>query len=1155
MSLSDYAENKVLEHVVGKTAFTMPATPYMALFSVNPTDGSQTELTGIGYARVLVPGSSWGTAASGEIATIADVKFPAASSPWTVHGWGFYDAETNGNLLTWGLITDAAGVETSVTVNAGSALVFSAVGSTVKVRIDAGETTPPPVVGDYYVSKSGSDANSGAQASPWLTIQHAADTVPAGSSVVVSAGTYDERVTLVASKSGALGAETRFTANGTVVVSQGFAVQSAYTILDGFTITPGSTNVANYDYRGQVYVQAAHVTLRHLDVHDTTNAAAICLGCSAPVADYATIEDCSFTDIPWSAVSVDNGGAGTHAAHVTISRCTVRRFGGHQAIKAYGDYWTVEDTIIQGPALTDFQQATVWDGDGIDLNYATGSIIRRCTIYDIWSHKGYDSGEHADCIQFWASVVNLLIDSCVLGSWKPGGYDDSPGATNAIMYGTCTTNCDVTVQNCLLLCGITAGPSAASNAHLGAAAANSPYTVTIRLYNNTFFGNYPYNNGTNTNLISRNNVFYSHRGSATSGDDSDYNAFLWNQWSDASYTGLQNSTIWTSEGSHSLGLTEGTKLVAADIFTRPDVVANTDYGLTADFAPIIGSALLGAGDPAHAPALDIEGATRSLTAPTIGAYEVAHSAVVVNSLSATHTSIGAQLTISGGGFGAVQGTSKVWFGELPIQRTTGQIITFGDGALARPVTKEGTVTNWTSTSITVTVPSMSPGLAGAPNTYHPVYVEVGGVCSNRLDFYMDPLVTLDGSSSATTLRSYFPNVPASGVTFGTVTYNNTSDSRYPSQHASYTTQVTLDSTNGAVPGNGCVLVRDVHDVLFKDITFRNTSNQGNSCGVLALGYIEEWGMTLFGRQYNLTFHNCVIDNNMNSQPAGEGWNGIKAFNGPDFSGNYSRVGDWTFSDCSIGRPNSPAGSFGRFAMEFNEDTLVNAQEGACLQYVKFVGCDWEPSGAQATSFVMNSRATAGPDRHLFYDNCTFKGWAANGTSPYGPAYFEFHNKGMVVRDCKLWAGGAPILNARGDWSGSTTPHQHILFKHTDLMTNTVFASGDQGLNSSWPWGMMHARSRGTIFDDCDFDFGVQARCYDNGGGTNAGYGEPGWETVMDCDFSTSYFHGYCRRQVDDGCYPPDHGSDYWSYGQGGVSNPLTYYAGTNTTWPHVGTRP
>ena len=48
----------------------------------------------------------------------------------------------------------------------------------------------------YYVSTTGNDSNSGTQAAPWRTVQHAADTARAGSTVNVRGGIYEELVSI-----------------------------------------------------------------------------------------------------------------------------------------------------------------------------------------------------------------------------------------------------------------------------------------------------------------------------------------------------------------------------------------------------------------------------------------------------------------------------------------------------------------------------------------------------------------------------------------------------------------------------------------------------------------------------------------------------------------------------------------------------------------------------------------------------------------------------------------------------------------------------------------------------------------------------------------------------------------------------------------------
>lgn len=102
-SYSDYLENKVLEHIVGKTAYTMP-TAYVALYTVTPTDaGGGTEAAYTSYARVTTSGATWGTAAAGSITNAAAITFPACTGGSSnVVAFGVLDASSGGNLLFYG---------------------------------------------------------------------------------------------------------------------------------------------------------------------------------------------------------------------------------------------------------------------------------------------------------------------------------------------------------------------------------------------------------------------------------------------------------------------------------------------------------------------------------------------------------------------------------------------------------------------------------------------------------------------------------------------------------------------------------------------------------------------------------------------------------------------------------------------------------------------------------------------------------------------------------------------------------------------------------------------------------------------------------------------------------------------------------------------
>jgi hypothetical protein len=48
----------------------------------------------------------------------------------------------------------------------------------------------------FYVSTTGSDSNPGTQTAPWRTVQHAADTARAGSTVNVRGAVYEELVSI-----------------------------------------------------------------------------------------------------------------------------------------------------------------------------------------------------------------------------------------------------------------------------------------------------------------------------------------------------------------------------------------------------------------------------------------------------------------------------------------------------------------------------------------------------------------------------------------------------------------------------------------------------------------------------------------------------------------------------------------------------------------------------------------------------------------------------------------------------------------------------------------------------------------------------------------------------------------------------------------------
>ncbi|MBA7540642.1 hypothetical protein ES705_32941 [subsurface metagenome] len=108
-SKSDYLENEILDHVLGGADYARPATVYVALYTVAPTDaGGGTEVSGAGYARVAVTNNAtnWPAAAGGEKSNGTEIEFAQAEADWgEVVAFAILDALSNGNFLYWADLT------------------------------------------------------------------------------------------------------------------------------------------------------------------------------------------------------------------------------------------------------------------------------------------------------------------------------------------------------------------------------------------------------------------------------------------------------------------------------------------------------------------------------------------------------------------------------------------------------------------------------------------------------------------------------------------------------------------------------------------------------------------------------------------------------------------------------------------------------------------------------------------------------------------------------------------------------------------------------------------------------------------------------------------------------------------------------------------
>jgi hypothetical protein len=119
-SMSDFLELKMLDHILRTTAYTPPATVYLALYTVDPADDDTgTEVTGGAYARQTI---AFNAAATRATENTSLVTYPTATADWgTVSHWGLRSAITAGDLLFHGDFTASKLVSTDdvAKVNAG----------------------------------------------------------------------------------------------------------------------------------------------------------------------------------------------------------------------------------------------------------------------------------------------------------------------------------------------------------------------------------------------------------------------------------------------------------------------------------------------------------------------------------------------------------------------------------------------------------------------------------------------------------------------------------------------------------------------------------------------------------------------------------------------------------------------------------------------------------------------------------------------------------------------------------------------------------------------------------------------------------------------------------------------------------------------------
>jgi len=115
MSLSNYAENELLDHLLGTGSFAMPSDVYAALHDGDPGETGANEAEGGSYARQEV---AFDAASNGATSNSGAVEFDGLAAGTYTH-LSLWDASTSGNCLFIGQLSAPK------TVGAGDSIVFA----------------------------------------------------------------------------------------------------------------------------------------------------------------------------------------------------------------------------------------------------------------------------------------------------------------------------------------------------------------------------------------------------------------------------------------------------------------------------------------------------------------------------------------------------------------------------------------------------------------------------------------------------------------------------------------------------------------------------------------------------------------------------------------------------------------------------------------------------------------------------------------------------------------------------------------------------------------------------------------------------------------------------------------------------------------------
>lgn len=320
----------------------------------------------------------------------------------------------------------------------------------------------------YYVSTSGNDSNNGSQTAPWRTVQKAANTIVAGDTANIAAGTYSENVTF--SNSGSSGKPRSFVGTSATIAGN-ITFSGNYNTLSSITCSPPSVG-AGY--------------------------AVIIAG------NYNTFNGCTVTK--YGAAAADQAtGIGLNGSFNSVTNCTVTNLTDIDAFHVFGHDHTISGCTVSKNTQANYSLNHTDLFQSWGLNGLTSYNIRwvNCRFLDSACQMGNSSNDGSSSLHDWtfvncvwanisgpffSGIPNTKFYNCLF--YKCQG---NPLDTPIAFYGiTGYSSAGSEIVNCVFLaCG--SNPASAS---LGGIGSNGVSLSTLKIDTNYFAGtNYVAKNG------------------------------------------------------------------------------------------------------------------------------------------------------------------------------------------------------------------------------------------------------------------------------------------------------------------------------------------------------------------------------------------------------------------------------------------------------------------------------------------------------------------------------------------------------------------------------------------------------------------------------------------------------------------------------------